>query len=159
MHSARCHANPCTQSERLVGKWGITDVQDAVQTVVQLSSPAYSLIDGRRAVIRGGSAGGFTTLAAMCAASDVFSAGASTCGISDLAKLEEFTHKFESLYLAGLMGGRYAEIPDVYKARSPVNNADKISSPLMVGVLWHTWNLSQLILRFSISSCKGLTML
>lgn len=85
-------------------------------------------------MIRGGSAGGFTTLAALSIAPDVttFAAGASYYGVSDLKKLAEDTHKFESRYLEKLVGGRPEEVPEVYKERSPVFHADRITSPLLV---------------------------
>jgi len=53
-------------------------------------------------------------------------------GISDLKGLEEDTHKFESKYLNGLIGGSYEEVPEVYKERSPITHADKIDTPLLV---------------------------
>ena len=121
--------------DRLVGKWGIVDVADAVQSVLKLSESG--LIDVKRAVITGGSAGGYTVLASLACPppgvkNDVFAAGTSSFGVSDLRKLAEFTHKFESRYLEKLLGGTPEEIPEVYKERSPVFNADRIVSPLLV---------------------------
>ncbi|TDL23512.1 alpha/beta-hydrolase [Rickenella mellea] len=120
--------------ERLVGNWGIADVSDCIQSVVQLSSPAFGIIDPRRAVIRGGSAGGFTVLAAMCneSSKDVFAAGTSSYGISNLFKLAEFTHKFESRYLEKLMGGTPDDVGHVYTDRSPLFQAAKIRTPLLI---------------------------
>ena len=99
-----------------------------------LSSPPYDLIDKKRLVISGGSAGGYTVLAALSIASDVkvFAGATSFYGISDLAKLYESTHKFESKYLEKLVGGSPQEVPDVYKARSPIYHVDNIVSPLLV---------------------------
>lgn len=125
------------RSQRLTGKWGIVDVQDCIQSVLQLSSPSVALIDPKRAVIRGGSAGGFTVLAAMCTASEVFAAGTSSYGVSDLRKLAEFTHKFESRYLEKLVGGTPEEVPELYKERSPVFHADQIKSPILVSRSLH----------------------
>jgi dipeptidyl aminopeptidase/acylaminoacyl peptidase len=120
--------------ERLAGNWGIVDVQDSITAAQTLSSPPYDLIDNKRLLIRGGSAGGFTVLAALSIASDVkvFAAATSLYGVSDLRKLYEFTHKFESKYLAKLVGGNPDEVPDVYKARSPIYHVDNIVSPLLV---------------------------
>ena len=53
-------------------------------------------------------------------------------GISDLRRLAEDTHKFESKYLNGLIGGSYEEVPEVYKERSPITHVDKIDTPLLV---------------------------
>lgn len=92
----------------------------------------HSLIDPARTAIRGGSSGGFTVLAVACAYPDAFAAATSLYGISDLKKLDEFTHKFESHYCERLLGGTYAAVPEVYKERSPINNADKIKAPLLV---------------------------
>ncbi|KAH9940612.1 Alpha/Beta hydrolase protein [Amylocystis lapponica] len=117
---------------RLAGKWGIVDVRDSVHAMQQLSMAPYSLIDAKRSAIRGGSAGGFTTLATACFAPQAFAAGTSSFGVSDLRRLAEETHKFESHYLFGLVGGTIEQIPKVWEARSPVFNTDKIQSPLLV---------------------------
>ena len=61
----------------------------------------------------------------------VFSAATSSYGVSDLRKLYEFTHKFESKYLSKLLGGTPEEIPEVFKARSPIYHVDNIASPLL----------------------------
>ena len=68
----------------------------------------------------------------MFAYPDAFAAGTSMFGISDLRKLDDFTHKFESRNVEKLIGGTYAQVPEVYKARSPVFHADKIKAPLLV---------------------------
>ena len=116
-----------------MGKWGIVDVADCVTAVNALTSPTSpSPIDPSRAVITGGSAGGFTVLAALCASPNTFAAGTSSYGVSDLRKLTEDTHKFESRYLEKLVGGTVEEVPEVYKERSPVYNAGNIRSPLLV---------------------------
>jgi dipeptidyl aminopeptidase/acylaminoacyl peptidase len=73
-------------------------------------------------------------LATLCAYPDVFNAGASLYGISDLIKLDEFTHKFESRYSEKLLGGTVQECENVYRERSPVNNASKIKAPLLVSL-------------------------
>lgn len=119
---------------RLAGQWGVVDVQDSIRAALALSNPPYNLVDRSRMVIRGGSAGGFTTLAALSTAPDVtvFAAGTSSYGISSLVKLTEFTHKFELRYMEKLVGGTFSEIPDVYIARSPITHADKIVAPLLV---------------------------
>lgn len=98
----------------------------------QLSSATYSLIDPKRSVIRGGSAGGYTTLAIICFKPDAFAAATSLFGIADLRSLTKETHKFESHYAEKLIGGTLEEIPEVYEARSPIFHADKITTPLLV---------------------------
>lgn len=65
----------------------------------------------------------------------VFSAGTSLYGVSDVKRLAEDTHKFESQYLFKLLGGTPEQVPEVYKARSAVYHADRIKSPLLVGGL------------------------
>jgi dipeptidyl aminopeptidase/acylaminoacyl peptidase len=71
-------------------------------------------------------------LASLVTQPDVFSAGTSSYGVSDLAKLAEDTHKFESRYLEKLVGGTYEQVPDLYRDRSPVHHADSIKTPLLV---------------------------
>jgi len=82
--------------------------------------------------IRGGSAGGFTTLAAICTDPDVFAGATSLYGVSDLRTLVEDTHKFESKYMDKLLGGTIQQIPKVYEERSPVTHADDIKTPLLI---------------------------
>ncbi|KAF9223517.1 alpha beta-hydrolase [Gyrodon lividus] len=119
---------------RLAGNWGIVDVQDCRDAPEMLAAAPHSLIDGTRVAIRGGSAGGFTTLAALSIPRNTsyFKAATSSYGISDLVSLAQFTHKFELKYMDKLLGGSPQEIPEVYAARSPVNHADRIISPLLV---------------------------
>jgi dipeptidyl aminopeptidase/acylaminoacyl peptidase len=81
-------------------------------------------------VIRGGSAGGFTALAALCA-SDAFAAGTSLYGVTDLASLATDTHKLESRYLDGLVGP-WPEAAHVYAARSPASHLDHLTTPVLV---------------------------
>ena len=122
--------------KRLQGEWGVVDVRDCATAATQLAAGPGALVDGRRMAITGGSAGGYTVLQALCDAPDVFAAGAASYGISNLFKLAEFTHKFESQYMFKLVGGTPEDVPEVYKARSPVFHADKIKSPLLVS--WAT---------------------
>lgn len=120
--------------ERLQGQWGIVDVHDTIFAAKDLGE--QGLIDPARTVIRGGSSGGYTVLACVANApapdNKYFTAGASYYGISDLLQLEKFTHKFESHYMEKLLGGTSQQMPNVYHDRSPVNNADRIKSALLV---------------------------
>ncbi|MBV8131014.1 MAG: S9 family peptidase [Alphaproteobacteria bacterium] len=112
--------------ERLRGKWGIVDVDDCVNGAKYLA--ASGKVDGKRMAIRGGSAGGYTTLCALTFR-DVFATGASYYGISDLEALAKDTHKFESRYLDGLIGP-YPARRNLYVARSPIHFADRLSVPI-----------------------------
>jgi dipeptidyl aminopeptidase/acylaminoacyl peptidase len=113
--------------EKLKGRWGIVDVDDAAAAARYLVD--RGLVDGDRLAIRGGSAGGFTTLAAL-AMTDVFKAGASHFGVGDLEALARDTHKFESRYLDGLIGP-YPERADLYRERSPITHADSLNCPVI----------------------------
>jgi dipeptidyl aminopeptidase/acylaminoacyl peptidase len=113
--------------ERLAGNWGIVDVEDCINGARYLASTGRA--DAARLVIRGGSAGGYTTLAAL-AFHDVFAAGASYYGVSDLETLARDTHKFESRYLDRLIGP-YPKERDRYVARSPIHAVDRLSCPVI----------------------------
>ena len=113
--------------EKLYGEWGRVEVDDCVAAVRHLA--AEGEIDARRAVIRGASAGGYTTLAAL-AFRDTFRAGASYFGVGDLEALARDTHKFESRYLDRLIGP-YPERRDLYVERSPLHAADRLSCPVI----------------------------
>jgi dipeptidyl aminopeptidase/acylaminoacyl peptidase len=114
--------------QRLYGQWGVVDVDDCVNAANYLVKAG--LADGNRLAIRGGSAGGYTTLCALTFR-NVFKAGASYYGISDLRVLDKETHKFESHYNVKLIGP-YPERRDLYWARSPINFTDHISCPMII---------------------------
>ena len=143
--------------ERLNGEWGIVDVADVIYAARFLcgesrggaSASAKASADRRsaaregwsgspspkadlqRLIIRGGSAGGYTTLAALAFHPEVFKAGASYYGISDLEVLELDTHKFESRYSHSLIGP-YPEARATYHARSPIHVVDRLACPLIL---------------------------
>jgi dipeptidyl aminopeptidase/acylaminoacyl peptidase len=114
--------------QRLQGTWGIVDVDDCVNGARFLAQRSNA--DHRRLAIRGGSAGGFTTLAALTFRS-LFRAGASYYGVSDLEALAKDTHKFESRYLDGLIGP-YPQRKDLYEQRSPIHFVDRLSCPVIL---------------------------
>jgi dipeptidyl aminopeptidase/acylaminoacyl peptidase len=115
--------------ERLNGQWGVVDLQDCVNAARFLVEQGEA--DPDRLLITGGSAGGYTTICALTF-TDEFAAGATYFGIADL---EQFgggeTHKFELQYEHTLVGP-YPEAADVYRARSPIHFADRISTPMLV---------------------------
>ena len=115
--------------ERLNGQWGVVDLQDCVNAARYLVDQGEA--DGNRLLITGGSAGGYTTICALTF-TDVFAAGATYFGIADL---EQFgggeTHKFELEYEHTLIGP-YPDTAALYKARSPIHFADRISTPMLV---------------------------
>lgn len=115
--------------QRLVGNWGVVDTMDCINAARYLVEQGEA--DGDRLLIRGGSAGGYTTLCALTFHDD-FAAGASYYGISDL---EPFamgeTHKFESRYEHTLVGP-FPEAIDLYRARSPIHFVDMISCPMIL---------------------------
>jgi dipeptidyl aminopeptidase/acylaminoacyl peptidase len=113
--------------ERLRGQWGVVDVDDCVNGAKYLVQ--RGLADSNRLAIRGGSAGGYTTLSAL-AFRDTFKAGASHFGVSDLTIFVHDTHKFESRYLFSLVGP-YPERKDLYYERSPINYTDDLSCPII----------------------------
>jgi dipeptidyl aminopeptidase/acylaminoacyl peptidase len=108
--------------------WGLADVEDCEAAARWLASQGR--VDPQRLCIRGGSAGGFTTLLAL-ATGDTFTAGASHFGVADLEALATDTHKFESRYLDRLVGP-YPERRDLYVERSPIHHLDGFDRPLIV---------------------------
>jgi dipeptidyl aminopeptidase/acylaminoacyl peptidase len=111
----------------LNGNWGVVDVEDCVNAARYLVGRGD--VDGDRLAIRGGSAGGFTTLAALVF-TDVFKAGANYFGVADFETFVGDTHKFESRYLDSLVGP-YPGRKDLYHDRSPANFVDRISVPVI----------------------------
>ena len=113
---------------RLNGMWGVVDVDDCVNAARFLAARGDA--DAERLAIDGGSAGGYTTLAALTF-HRTFSAGASYYGVSDLEALAKETHKFESRYLDSLVGP-YPERQDLYVERSPIHHTHLLSCPLLL---------------------------
>jgi dipeptidyl aminopeptidase/acylaminoacyl peptidase len=109
-------------------QWGVIDIDDCEAAARWLGGQGRA--DPARLCIRGGSAGGYTTLAAL-AFRDTFAAGASHYGVADLEALASESHKFESRYLDGLVGP-YPARRDVYVARSPIHHVDGFDRPLIV---------------------------
>jgi dipeptidyl aminopeptidase/acylaminoacyl peptidase len=112
---------------RLEGQWGVVDVDDCVNCARSLAGRGE--VDGDRLAIRGGSAGGYTTLCALTFR-DLFKAGASHYGVSDLEALARDTHKFESRYLDRLVAP-YPARRDIYSERSPINFVERLSCPVI----------------------------
>jgi dipeptidyl aminopeptidase/acylaminoacyl peptidase len=113
--------------EALYGQWGVADVEDVVKGAEAMV--ARGLADPSRLAIRGGSAGGYTVLAAL-AFHDTFTAGCSLYGIGDLEALATDTHKFESRYLDQLIGP-YPERRDLYRERSPIHHTENLAAPVI----------------------------
>jgi dipeptidyl aminopeptidase/acylaminoacyl peptidase len=115
--------------QELLGEWGVIDVADCLAAARRLAE--QDRVDGDRLCIRGGSAGGFTTLAALAREDTPFAAGADHFGVADLEALAADTHKFESRYLDRLVGP-YPEARDVYVERSPIHHVERFTRPLIV---------------------------
>lgn len=112
----------------LQGRWGDADVVDCVNAARFLA--AEGMVDPARLAIRGGSAGGYVTLCALTF-HDVFTAGASYCGVADISALMETTHKFESRYDESLIGPM-PEARRLAHDRSPIHFADRVSCPVLI---------------------------
>jgi dipeptidyl aminopeptidase/acylaminoacyl peptidase len=106
----------------------VVDVEDVIAAARYLASTGR--VDPARMAISGGSAGGFTVLAAL-SSSDVFKAGADYFGVSDMTALAKDTHKFESRYLDSMIGP-LPQAQAVYDSRSPLNHLEGFKAPLIV---------------------------
>ncbi|NEK86793.1 S9 family peptidase [Blastococcus saxobsidens] len=120
--------------DALQGRWGVVDLDDVVACAQHLADAGR--VDPRRMAIRGGSAGGYTVLAALSMRPGVFTAGASHFGVADLGALAAETHKFESRYLDGLVAPYDPDAGPsgnpVHAERSPINHVDSFDTPLAV---------------------------
>jgi dipeptidyl aminopeptidase/acylaminoacyl peptidase len=113
----------------LEGQWGVVDVEDSVAVARWLAEQGR--VDPSRMAIRGGSAGGYTTLAALVVPDTPFAAGADYFGVADLEAMTADTHKFESRYLDRLVAP-YPQGRAVYRERSPIEHIDQFTRPLIV---------------------------
>ena len=117
--------------DALKGAWGIADVEDCVAAARYLVEEG--LVDPARLAIRGGSAGGYTTLAALTFQPEVFAAGLSHFGIADLELIHLDGHKFESRYDEGLLGPWDTEEGRrIFRERSPIHYLDRIRAPMLI---------------------------
>ena len=117
--------------QRLDGHWGMRDAADMEDAALYLAGEG--LADREQLMISGSSAGGYTVLMAL-ARSNIFAAGASYYGISDMALLLETTHKFEAGYinmLLGLDGHEDDGKHELLRQRSPLHMCDRISAPVI----------------------------
>lgn len=112
----------------LQGQWGIAEVEDLCAAADFASAQGW--VHPQARFIKGGSAGGYSVLAALCF-HNTFNGGVSLYGIGDLSSLAADTHKFEARYLEGLIGP-YPAAADTYYARSPLHFAAQIRCPLLV---------------------------
>ncbi|MFI5283456.1 MAG: S9 family peptidase [Candidatus Dormibacterales bacterium] len=113
---------------RLNGNWGVVDVDDCINAARHIVE--QGLADGERVSITGGSAGGFTVLLSITK-HEFYAAGASHYGVGDLERFTKETHKFESRYIDTLVGP-YPERADLYRDRSAINFADRLSCPVVL---------------------------
>ena len=115
--------------DALRGAWGVADVEDCVAAASFLVERGS--VDPARLVIRGGSAGGYTTLAALTFRPEVFAAGISHFGIADLELIHLDGHKFESRYDEGLIAP-WPEGRNVFRERSPIHFLDRVRAPMLI---------------------------
>jgi len=115
--------------EGLNGKWGIADVDDVISGAAFLGETGRG--DSGRLAIMGGSAGGYTVLRVLTEHPGRFKAAVCLYGISDLFTLARDTHKFEAHYLDSLLGP-LPEASEVYRVRSPIFSAQKITDPIAI---------------------------
>ncbi len=141
---------------RLDGKWGVLDMEDCCDAA--LHAVKHGLANKNHLIIRGSSAGGYTVLSALTF-EQVFSAGASYYGISELTSLAGDTHKFESRYLDRLIGP-FPEAKALYKQRSPINSVEQLSCPVIFfqGIEDKVVPKEQAEKMFALLSKKGLTV-
>jgi dipeptidyl aminopeptidase/acylaminoacyl peptidase len=115
--------------DALKGQWGIADVDDCVAAARFLADRGS--VDPARMAIRGGSAGGYTTLAALTFRPEVFAAGISLYGIADLELIHADSHKFEARH-EGLLVAPWPEGRDVFRERSPIHFLDRVRAPMLI---------------------------
>lgn len=115
--------------DSLLGRWGELDVMDTIAVARALA--ANGVVDADRMAIRGGSAGGYTTLAVLTTPGHPFACGTSFFGVADLELLARHTHKFESRYLDRVVGP-LPETRDLYVERSPLHRAELLSQPILL---------------------------
>ena len=115
--------------DALLGQWGVLEINDVRDGLDYLRRKG---LIGGHAVVSGGSAGGYTVQRLLTHFPDMFASGASHFGIGNLVTLQNLTHKFESRYLEGLLGGPIATHRHVFEERSPINHLENLKSPMII---------------------------
>ncbi|PKL47102.1 MAG: hypothetical protein CVV42_14050 [Candidatus Riflebacteria bacterium HGW-Riflebacteria-2] len=115
--------------DALLGQWGVIEINDVRDGLKYLREQG---LIGDKAVVSGGSAGGYTVQRLLTFFPEMFAAGASHFGIGNLVTLQNLTHKFESRYLEGLLGGPLTTHRQVFEERSPINHLDNLKSPMII---------------------------
>ncbi|CAO3691688.1 unnamed protein product [Umbelopsis ramanniana] len=114
---------------RLHKNWGVVDVDDCCEAALYLAEKGY--VDREKLSIKGASAGGYTTLASLTFRPEVFKAGCSLYGISDITLIAIESHKFESRYIDNLIG-QYPRDIELFRKRSPIHYVNNISCPVIL---------------------------
>jgi dipeptidyl aminopeptidase/acylaminoacyl peptidase len=117
--------------EVLNEQWGVVDVADCATVAAALAEEGSA--DPARLAIRGGSAGGWTAAASMTSV-DIYRCATIMYPILDLVGWTSAggeTHDFESRYVESLVG-RLPEHLDRYERRSPSNQVDKVTGPVLL---------------------------
>lgn len=115
--------------DALLGEWGVLEISDVRDGLNYLRKKRMI---GDKAVVSGGSAGGYTVQRLLTIFPEMFAAGASYFGIGNLVTLQNLTHKFESRYLEGLLGGPMNTHRQVFEDRSPINHLVNLKSPMII---------------------------
>ncbi len=115
--------------DALKGKWGLLEIQDVKDGLAELKR--RDLISDQ-AVVSGGSAGGYTVQRLLTYYPDLFAAGASYYGVANLVTLQKLVHKFESHYIAELVGGTLEADPKDFYDRSPINHLNQLKAPMII---------------------------
>lgn len=116
-------------AQTMAGRWGELDVEDVAAGLRTSVERGWG--DGRRLVVMGGSAGGFTVLNVLASHPELCAAGVEMFGVADLLDLDETTHRYEAHYLHTIVGP-LPEAADAYRDRSPVNRVESITAPLLI---------------------------
>ncbi|MFZ2072051.1 MAG: prolyl oligopeptidase family serine peptidase [Halobacteriota archaeon] len=116
--------------DELQSRWGVIDAEDVADAVRYLIKEGK--VDATKVAVRGGSAGGYMVQRVMTQYPELFRVGASYYGIGNLITLVEETHKFESRYIANLVGAELPEGEEEYRARSPINHLANLKAPMII---------------------------
>ncbi|KGG16872.1 Esterase/lipase/thioesterase family active site [Prochlorococcus sp. MIT 0602] len=113
--------------DRLKRAWGHADVFDCCAAALKLVE--LGKVNEEYIAIEGSSAGGFTALACL-SSSNIFKVAACKYPVTDLISMQKKTHRFEASYLDHLLG-TFSDNKSIYIDRSPINNIDKINTPII----------------------------
>ncbi len=116
--------------DALQGNPGLTELEDIAKTHDWVI--ANGIADRERIILAGGSWGGYLTLLGLGMQPERWSLGIAAVPVADYITAYEEEMEPLKAFDRALFGGSPEEIPDVYRARSPLTHIERLRVPVLI---------------------------